>query len=82
MAVSFEAMPQLGALMFGAALETDRACQRQGAWGLREVIELEQWLGAPMLTVDKPSTFARYAGCVLANSRLNEISVDCPFHVP
>ena len=61
-AVSFEAMPQLGALMFGLP------------WKLIEPVNVKTQGGnctlftvamavAGMVTVDKPSTCARYAGC-------------------
>ena len=62
LAVSFEAMPQLGALMFGLPWKLIEPVNAKTHGGVGNFLTSAMAV-APMLTVDKPSTFARYAGC-------------------
>jgi hypothetical protein len=66
--LSFEAMPQLGAMIFGLPWKLIEGpelgpalnAKTQGGYSTLFIVATAV---APILTVDKPSTLARYAGC-------------------
>ena len=61
-AVLFEAMPQLGALMFGLPWKLIEPVNARAHGGFGKPCTPATAV-APILTVDKPSTPARKAGC-------------------
>ena len=77
-AVSFEAMPQLGALMFGLPWKLIEPVNAKTHGGFGNVLT---WAMACRAYVDSGQTkhFCQVRWLLLANSRLNEISVD-PVH--